>query len=148
MKTRTRTDAGFTLVEVLVAMAILTTGMLSILALFASSVAIHREALDANHVERIVDDVVDALRAEAEAGRDPAGFAERESALMPAYTVAAVVEPVGPPSGGAYLVRVTVSFARHGRNTSETVEAVIAKDDFASRVRAAAVPGGASRRKP
>ena len=139
-------ERGFTLVEVLVAMAILTTGMLSILALFASSVAIHREALDANHVERIVDDVLSSMRAEAGAGVDPAGFVERESAFLPAYSVSATVEPIGVAAAGTYLVRVTVSFIRLGRKTSEVVDAVFVKDDFASRVRAAS--GGGRQRKP
>lgn len=143
---------GFTLVEVLVAMAILTAGMLSILALFTSAVAIHREALDANHVERIADDVIAGLRAEAEAGRDPEGFADRESSLYPAYSVAATVEPLPAAAAGTFLVRVTVSFARHGRKTSETVDAIVVKDDFASRVRGASGAGGSrntnTRRKP
>lgn len=143
-----RGSRGFTLVEVLVAMAILTAGMLSILALFTSSVAIHREALDANHVERIVDDVIAALRAEAESGRDPEGFPERESALYPAYAVSAEVEPVAGVGAapGAFLVRVTVSFARHGKKTSETLDAIVVKDDFASRVRG--VPGSGGGQKP
>ena len=138
-------EGGFTLMEVIVAMAILTTGMLSILALFASAVAIHREALDANHVERIVDDVLAGMRAEAESGQDPEGFPPRESTIFPAYTVSAAVEPLpADAASNAFLVRVTVGFVRNGRETSETIEAVVAKDDHASRVRAAS--GGGVRR--
>ncbi len=147
MTARASASGGFTLVEVLVAMTILTTGMLSILALFASSVAIHREALDAAHVERIVDATLAELRAEAETGRDPSGFAERESSAYPAYRVSAEVEPLEGVAGAAFAVRITVTFVRSGRDVQESVEAVVVKDDFAARVEAAA-GGRSTTRKP
>ena len=57
-----RRDGGFTLIEVLIAMLVLVSGMVSVLALFTHSVTIHRTAVDEARAATAIEMVLDRLQ--------------------------------------------------------------------------------------
>lgn len=73
-----RGPAGFTLVEVLVAMFVFLTGVTGILALMTTALALHREGLQVARASRQLDDVLASVQREVSAtGTEAVEGAER-----------------------------------------------------------------------
>ncbi|MEQ8762685.1 MAG: type II secretion system protein [Planctomycetota bacterium] len=66
-KHRSRAEAGFTLMEMLVALGVLTTGIVSVLGLFAFALGIHKEAIDRTNSAVAAEIVKGDVLAELEA---------------------------------------------------------------------------------
>lgn len=69
----TRRDAGFSMVEVLIALIILSVGMLGIAGLYVHSMQAGRTSLFRHHAVMLVGDVADRIRANPRAGAVYAG---------------------------------------------------------------------------
>jgi len=63
-----RTDSGFTLVEVLIALVIMSVGMLGIAGLYMHSIQAGRTSLFRHHAVTLAGDVADRIRANPSAG--------------------------------------------------------------------------------
>jgi prepilin-type N-terminal cleavage/methylation domain-containing protein len=62
---------GFSLLEVLVAMVILTVGATSLIALFAAAAATHKRAVDRLHASEVAEEVLAEVRARYLPGKEP-----------------------------------------------------------------------------
>jgi len=69
MSPRARRTAGFTLIEILVALFIFLAGVSGILALMTTGLALHRDGLQLGRATRQLDDVAATLARELAAGR-------------------------------------------------------------------------------
>ncbi len=63
--------AGFTLLEVVVALAILTLGISAAIALFTAATAAHKRAIDRTHAAMIAEHVFADIESALERGADP-----------------------------------------------------------------------------
>lgn len=115
MTRNSRADAGFTLVEILVAFTILLVGMTGIIAMFGTGLKMERRGRDAYESALLIDELRSEVRKELRA-RVKAGAAgeirieEREVPGQPElrYRVRAVPIPEAKEAGG-WLVEIRVA---------------------------------------
>lgn len=66
---RATRQSGFSLIEILIALAILVIGMVGVLAAFASAVGLHKRGIDQASAALVAETVLEAKQAEALAGK-------------------------------------------------------------------------------
>lgn len=91
--------SGFSLIEVLIAFAILAVGASSALAIFAAATAAHRRAADRIRETLVAEAVVSAIRSELRDGVELAQIEERvkgqdPGAVAPGYEYRIALEPL------------------------------------------------------
>jgi len=130
-----RRDDGFSLMEVLIALAVLVGGMVSVLALFTHAVAVHRYAVDDARAAMLAEEAIERVRLTWVETGDPAEAQALEfgTAEGGAYDVSVSASPYGVER--ALAVTVTVAWRRGSTERSATFRTVVTRDAFASRVR-------------
>lgn len=125
---------GFSLLEVIVALAVLTLGISSALALFTAATAAHKRAVDrvnaAAIAEHVVAEVESALArgvtAESLATNPPVAAIERN---WPGYEVVLAFVPVaGESEGDLVLLEVRVRWRSEAQGREETFRQLLAKE--------------------
>jgi prepilin-type N-terminal cleavage/methylation domain-containing protein len=124
---------GFTLVELLVAMVVLVTGMASVLALFLSGVSIHKSALDGSNSALVAELALARVQAElAEGGAGERARGPWEG--FPGYEVEVTVTPLDGLPEGDVVVRVIVTYRTKDGLGSEEFVTLLPVNDFLIRV--------------
>lgn len=116
-----RLEAGFTLVEVLVALMVLLTGMVGVFALFAAALELQKEATErldvAMNLSAVMSQVQSDLSERME-GKDAKGAESLNGETFPVpgnegYRYRVTLEPIpDDPSGRGFLCKVVI-LARH-----------------------------------
>lgn len=78
-----RRSAGFSLLEVLIALFILSVGAASVLALFAAGASTHKRSVDRTNAAILAERVFSEARAAYEEGDDPAEVLEKLKKRLP-----------------------------------------------------------------
>lgn len=105
-----KSTRGFTLLEVMAALMIFTTGVVGILALFASGLALHREAMQRSIVTTVSEDVrarLDAALASLDASAPSDALPAFEKVPIDGYpnyfyTAELAIDPKLGLAGGVY----------------------------------------------
>ena len=79
---RPRTSAGFSLVEVLIALVIMSVGMLGIAGLYVHSMQAGRTSMFRHHAVTLAGDVADRIRANPRAGATYAGAGVNQNCVL------------------------------------------------------------------
>ncbi len=109
-----RGDRGFSLLEVLIAMFVLSVGAASVLALFAAAAATHRRSVDRTNAVLVAERVFSEVRANYRVGRSPSEVLESVRKALPEaiagyrYELRLAEFDGGAPRGGELLVLVRV----------------------------------------
>ncbi len=136
IETRARgAEAGFTLMEVVIAMLILVTGMVSVLALFTHAVGIHRAAVDDARTVMVAESVLDRLDFEwSESGSVGAVQAMTfEGPEVAPYAVSTSAQPI-VDGEDALAVTVTLEWRRGSKEQEAVFHAVLLRDESAVRL--------------
>lgn len=132
MPSRARPDAaGFSLIEVLIAMLVLSVGAGSLLALFAAGASTHRRAVDRTNAALIAESVMSELRSSYQHGMDAEAVVATVKARLPEeqgsyrYDVL-LFHPEGDEWAETELyARVTVRWRTGGSDRAESFHAVL-----------------------
>jgi prepilin-type N-terminal cleavage/methylation domain-containing protein len=127
---------GMTLLEVLLSIAILVTGMVAIFALLSSGLASHRRAVAETEASMVASSTISELRSEFARGSLPRSDAKdvfHDSPDFPDYRINKLIIPLDQPRRSSadlsgdreYFVRVTVRWTQKGENKSVVVNTVI-----------------------
>jgi Tfp pilus assembly protein PilV len=124
-----RNEAGFTLLEVMIAAVILVTGMVSLLGLFAMALSLHRKSLDTTNSALIAREILptlkrDALRRDEKRGYHFVDVAERDLPGHPGYRYAATFRATGGPPPET-LAEVWIYWTARGRARAEVFRSVV-----------------------
>jgi prepilin-type N-terminal cleavage/methylation domain-containing protein len=127
-----RARAGFSLTEILIALAILVIGMLGILAAFASALDLHKRGIDQTTAALLAETILEGGQAFALEGKTPDEISTKqggqcvfvESEHYAGYQYKIVCEPLENPAGepidGEYKMTVDVRLRPHAEG-GETV---------------------------
>ncbi len=132
-------EAGFTLMEVLISLLVLVSGMVSVLALFTHSVQIHQQAVDDARTAMVAEAVLDRLRFEWEESGDPSALQTMtfEDETFRPYQVETDVASYGRDNEDAVAVTITLRWRRGAREPEVVFRSVLLRNGFAARVQAA-----------
>ncbi len=125
-------QAGFTLMEVITAIFIFFCGIMGVLSLFTTAVALHKTAKDRTVTALVLEQVVGEIRSQVEDGlllQDEDGRFEpvegQPLAGHPGYTYSASFEETGDEEGeGAVLARISIGWKSRGRDVKENFVSV------------------------
>jgi prepilin-type N-terminal cleavage/methylation domain-containing protein len=124
-------QGGFSLIEVLIAMLVLSVGAASLLSLFAAAAATHQRAVDRTNAALVAERILSELGAEYSLGREPASILESLTAKLPekidgyGYDVV-LFHPQGEGwSEHELFVRVTVHWEFTGSRRAEKFHGVL-----------------------
>lgn len=127
-------DSGFTLIEVMVALGVLTIGIGSAIALFTAATASHRRAIDRDHAVSIAEHVLSNIEGALHHGAEidaliaspPLESVERR---WPGYKIE--IRYGLAPSNGRYideiLVEVGITWRSRGRSKSEIFRQIMVR---------------------
>lgn len=130
------TARGMTLIEIMVAFAILVVGLVSIFAMLNAALRSHKRAMNETEAAIVAESVIADLRAEFQRGRivrsDGKGMFE-PSVDFPDYTVRKTIVPLEPARKGVagaggdreFFVRVEVRWSSQGDNKSINVDSIL-----------------------
>ncbi|MBI4601674.1 MAG: prepilin-type N-terminal cleavage/methylation domain-containing protein [Planctomycetes bacterium] len=130
MMSRQRTE-GFSLLEVLIAMFILTIGAASLLSLFAAAASTHRRAVDRTRAALVAEQVLAEARDSYAHGAEPAEVSGALKARLPEDVggyrwEALLVRPEGDEwTESELFCRVTVRWKESGAERAESFHTVI-----------------------
>lgn len=131
---KTRSEAGFTLIEVIVALGILAVGIGTCIALFAAATAAHKRAIDRVHISAIIEhafaDVESALAQGVppeEIQQDPP-FEEIQR-NWPAFEVLPAFYEVAGGGADEILLELKVTWTARGVPREEIFRQLIARED-------------------
>lgn len=116
-----RRTRGFSLLEVVVALAILSLGITSAISLFAAATAAHRRAIHRTHAANLAEWAFADIESALTSGADPNVLAENPpleaiARDWPGYTIEVEFRPVAGASGeDEILVEVLVGWLNRGR---------------------------------
>lgn len=128
-------EAGFTLMEVLIAMLVLVTGMVSILALFTHAVTVHRQAVDDSRAAMVAEAVLDRVRMTWDESGDPATVQALtfEDAGFAPFAVETSIADYGD-SKDALAVSITLTWRLGNKEQLAEYHSVVLRDSFATLV--------------
>ncbi len=120
-----RRPRGFSLVEILIALAILAVGMVSVFALFGAATITHRRGVDHTNVGLLALAALSEAKEALTGDGTPVDVADQKLPGFPdAYTYDIEYEPLGDDRL-EYKVVVTVKFQRGGEPHTEVFETVL-----------------------
>jgi prepilin-type N-terminal cleavage/methylation domain-containing protein len=125
--------AGFSLIEVVVALAILSLGMTSAIALFAAATAAHRTAIHRSQAADLAEWALADIESALLLGADPAelvGAPPTEAILRdwPGYRVEVRIQPAAGPAGeDEALVEIGIVWANRGRDQRLEFQQLVAR---------------------
>lgn len=134
---RAHPEAGFTLMEMLVALGVLTTGMVSVLGLFAFALGIHKEAVDRTNsaaaAELIKAQVLSELEARWSDGEsEPQSIPTTPVPELPGYEYRVDLTEAGDGEWVANIIILWGPSERRRRQEFPTV--VLRRWDFAREI--------------
>ena len=128
-----RARSAFTLIEVLIAMAILVIGMVGVLAAFASAVGLHQRGIDQTSAAMLAESLLKEKERQALDGKTcqemstgtPGNYVFRQSEIYPAYECKIICEELSPGNTEEYYLSVEVRMRPLGERpaTSKDKEA-------------------------
>ncbi|MBI5366757.1 MAG: prepilin-type N-terminal cleavage/methylation domain-containing protein [Planctomycetes bacterium] len=123
--THARAQAGFTLMEILVALAVLALGTTGVFLLFNIGAQTHRRAIENARVAALADTLLTELNQGMSLG-DPIDLRDATHPSFPdGFRYDATYVAVGPLDSRAYAVTVKIKWQRAGREASETFDTVM-----------------------
>jgi type II secretion system protein I len=126
---RRHQSQGFTLLEVMIAMLILSVGAASILSLFAAAASTHRRAVDRTRAALVAERVLGEARVLYAPGKEPGEIVEELKKRLPAEIDGYLHETVlFHPEGwkaDELVARVMVRWRQSGAERSETFHTVL-----------------------
>ncbi len=128
-------EAGFTLIEVLIALLVLVSGMVSVIALFTHSVGVHRGAVDDARSALVAEEVFDRMRVEWD-GSGNSGSVTTLDYSDDAFRPFEVTTSVAPIDGSedALAATVKLTWARGAKEQEETFVSILLRDGFAAKL--------------
>ena len=126
--------AGFTLLEVVIALAILTLGISSALALFTAATAAHKRAIDRIHSIAIAEHAIADVESALAFGADPVELMkeppfEEIERNWPGYAVQLEFLGVeGETSEDEILIQITVHWRTQGRDRRQVFRQLVARE--------------------
>jgi len=130
-----RDESGFTLIEVLIALLVLVSGMVSVIALFTHSVGVHRAAVDDARTALVAEQVLDRLRIEWDRSGNSGAVAAvdlSDETFRPFDVTAEVASIDG--HADALAVTVKLAWARGAKEQEETFVSILLRDGFRARL--------------
>lgn len=125
MRPLSRRSAGFSLIEILIALAVLAVGLVGVFSLFAAATATHRRGVDHTTVSLLASAALSEARAALAADRDPEDVTDEKLPGFPdGYVYDIAWEEIGNDRL-EYRVTITVKWQRGGEPRSETFETVL-----------------------
>lgn len=133
---RRASTRGMTLIEIMVAFAILVVGLVSIFAMLNAALRSHKRAMNETEAAIVAESVLADLRSEFQRGRivrsDGKGIFE-QSTDFPEYAVRKTIVPLEPTRKGVagaggdreFFVRVEVRWSSQGDNKSVNVDSIL-----------------------
>ena len=116
---------GFTLIEILMAMSIFLVGSISIWAVLASSLRLHKNAIDEQNASLIASSIIAELeKVDILKNRQLSSIKNIPSKNFPDYHYDILFEDIGY---GNVLVRINVFYKRKGRLNSYKFKTIIRK---------------------
>ncbi|MFQ5653649.1 MAG: prepilin-type N-terminal cleavage/methylation domain-containing protein [Planctomycetota bacterium] len=128
-----RRQAGFSLLEVIVALAILTLGVTSAMALFTAATAAHKRAIDRTHAASIAEQAFADIESALLRGASPEEISQNPPFATirrnwPGYEVQArVFDVAGATAGDEILVEIRVHWRYRGQDRQQTFQQIIAR---------------------
>jgi len=131
-----RPTRGMTLIEIMVAFAILVVGLVSIFAMLNAALRSHKRAMNETEAAIVAESVLADLRSEFQRGKivksDGKGMFE-PSVDFPDYSVRKTIVPLEPARKGVagaggdreFFVRVEVRWSSQGDNKSVNVDSIL-----------------------
>jgi len=118
---------GFTLLEVIIALAILVVGLSAILPLFAVGAASHKRGVDQTMVSLIAPHISARLQERLYQINPPALTDQEFMQLGRVYRYDAEFKPLDPrdPDRAAFIVKVTVHWSENAALHSETFSTIL-----------------------
>ena len=123
--------SGFSLIEVLIAMLVLSVGAASLLSLFAAAASTHRRAVDRTHAALVAERVLSAVRVRYTKGSTADEVLERLKKELPEnlggyhYDVQ-LIHPEGKDWKESELfARVTVRWRQSGAERAENFQTIL-----------------------
>jgi type II secretory pathway pseudopilin PulG len=131
-----RRTHGMTLVEVMIAFAILVVGLVGVFALINGGTRAHKRAINETESSLVASSVAAEMRAEFFRGRVPASDAANawhDSPDYPRYQYRKLITPLDPGRKGAddpsanreYFVRIIVRWSEHGEDKSISMDTIM-----------------------
>lgn len=124
-------EAGFSLLEVLIAMLILSIGSASLLALFAAGASTHRKSIDRTHAALLAERVFSEVRAAYTVGMEAEAVLEALAGRIPedidGYRHEIfLAHPLNPDwAEDELFARVTVRWRESGQDRAEAFQTVV-----------------------
>ncbi len=122
-----RREAGFTLLEVLISLAILVLAVATILPLFAVGTASHKRGIDQTNVSLIAPHILAKIQDKLYDPNPQPISNQTFEQLGRAYKYDATFAPLdsGDPYKSAFIVKVTVRWMEMGKEKSEKFETIL-----------------------
>ncbi len=126
-------QAGFSLLEIIIALGILAVGISSAIALFAAATAAHKRAIDRTHAAAIAEQAFADVESALMRGVDPAEIAENPPLAeiqrnYPGYEVDVKFFAVGGATAeDELLVEVTVHWKFRGKDRGEVFRQIVVR---------------------
>ena len=131
--TSQRRQRGFSLIEVVVAMAILSLGMTSAIALFTAATGAHRRAIHRSNAADLAEWAMADIESALRLGASPDQISESPPAEAiardwPGYVLEVELLPIGGASGDdEILVEVEVTWQTRGRDQSIEFQQIVTR---------------------
>ena len=131
-----RTDArrrGFSLLEVLVALSILTLGITSVIGLFTAATAAHRRAIHRSHASALAEWALADIESALELGTEPEKIIESPPVDVmkrdwPGYSVEVAMLPIAGETGGdEILVEVSIVWQSRGDSSQLDFQQIVVR---------------------
>ena len=126
-------QAGFSLLEIIVALGILAFGIASAIALFAAATAAHKRAIDRTHAAAIAEQAFADIESALARGVDPEAIVESPPLSeiqrnFPGYDVTVAFFAVdGSTAEDELLIEVTVNWKFRGSDRAEVFRQLIVR---------------------
>ena len=126
-------EAGFSLIEVIVALGILAVGIGTCIALFAAATAAHKRAIDRVHISAIVEQAFADIESALAEGEDPAELEKTPpfqdiERNRPGFQVTPVFYEVPAGDGDELLLEIRIIWTARGVDREEIFSQIIARE--------------------
>ncbi len=133
MNARSRNQAGFSLLEVLVALSILTLGISSVIGLFTAATAAHRRAIHHSQASALAEWALADIESALILGMEPEKIIESPPVEVmrrdwPGYTVEVQMLPIAGETGGDEIfVEVSILWRSRGKESRLDFQQILAR---------------------
>ncbi len=123
-----RRNAGFTLMEILIALGIFVIAVSSIMSLFMVAASTHKRAIDNTRAATLAESLLSEMQADVKRGKILGTEKGKRSPDYPGITYDIVIQRVNPNDRYEAKVTIVIRWKREGKDRSESFETLIQAD--------------------